>query len=299
MNKAGIRLTPGMHRPRLHDLRHTFAVRALSRLAPWAVHTGKHMVALATYMGHVNVFATYWYLEATADLIRGDVRGRRRNVPVRWSAIMTLIAPFIETFLFETLSRHRGVQPAHMQLLCLQFPALPSVISGRISKFPPSTLTLEQLDSGLISAFLEYLEDRNRKMRRKPAMSVWRQSIPFSTSWNIGSLRPWSKSAVYWQFLSRNRYSPGSFSLAREFQALLDAGDPTIFDEIRNSAMLHLAVCAGLRVSELTGLRTPNVDVPSMSIRILGKGRRERMSPPLEAYRRRLFPLGSQCVERS
>ena len=28
------------------------------------------MVALATYMGHVNIYATYWYLEATADLMR-------------------------------------------------------------------------------------------------------------------------------------------------------------------------------------------------------------------------------------
>ena len=32
--------------------------------------SGAHMVALATYMGHVNIYATYWYLEATADLMR-------------------------------------------------------------------------------------------------------------------------------------------------------------------------------------------------------------------------------------
>ena len=29
-----------------------------------------HMAALSTYMGHVNIYATYWYLEATADLMR-------------------------------------------------------------------------------------------------------------------------------------------------------------------------------------------------------------------------------------
>jgi hypothetical protein len=28
------------------------------------------MAALSTYMGHVNIYATYWYLEATADLMR-------------------------------------------------------------------------------------------------------------------------------------------------------------------------------------------------------------------------------------
>jgi hypothetical protein len=27
------------------------------------------MVALAAYLGHVNIYATYWYLEATADLL--------------------------------------------------------------------------------------------------------------------------------------------------------------------------------------------------------------------------------------
>ena len=39
-----------------------------------------------------------------------------------------------------------------------------------------------------------------------------------------------------------------------EVQALLDAPDPATREGIRDRAMLHLAVCAGLRVSELTGL---------------------------------------------
>ena len=57
-------------RPRLHDLRHTFAVRALQGSPADRSRTGAHMAALATYMGHVNIYATYWYLEATADLMR-------------------------------------------------------------------------------------------------------------------------------------------------------------------------------------------------------------------------------------
>ena len=57
-------------RPRLHDLRHTFAVRALQGSPADRSRSGMHMVALATYMGHVNIYATYWYLEATADLMR-------------------------------------------------------------------------------------------------------------------------------------------------------------------------------------------------------------------------------------
>jgi site-specific recombinase XerC len=43
--------------------------------------------------------------------------------------------------------------------------------------------------------------------------------------------------------------------------------------------MLHLAVCAGLRVSELTGLRLDDLAPQSASIRVRGKGRRERALP--------------------
>lgn len=69
VGKAGIRSRSG-RRPRLHDLRHTFAVRALQGSPTGRGRCGAHMVALATYMGHVNIYATYWYLEATADLLR-------------------------------------------------------------------------------------------------------------------------------------------------------------------------------------------------------------------------------------
>ena len=60
---------------------------------------------------------------------------------------------------------------------------------------------------------------------------------------------------------------------------MLDAPDPATRDGIRDRAMLHLAVCAGLRVSELTGLKLEDIDLSSMSISVLGKGRRERTLP--------------------
>ena len=60
---------------------------------------------------------------------------------------------------------------------------------------------------------------------------------------------------------------------------MLDAPDPATRDGIRDRAMLHLAVCAGLRVSELTGLKLEDIDLSSMSIRVLGKGRRQRALP--------------------
>lgn len=55
--------------PRLHDMRHSFAVRALESSPPGRQRIGQHLVALATYLGHVNIDATYWYLETTPELL--------------------------------------------------------------------------------------------------------------------------------------------------------------------------------------------------------------------------------------
>jgi len=54
-------------RPRLHCLRHTFAVRALEASSSTTI--AEHQLALATYLGHATVASTYWYLEATPRLL--------------------------------------------------------------------------------------------------------------------------------------------------------------------------------------------------------------------------------------
>lgn len=70
---------------------------------------------------------------------------------------MTPIAPHIEAFLRENLSPPR-YRPTHTRFLWVQLPAAVSAGLG----VTPSSLALEQLDSGLVSAFLEYLEDTRR-----------------------------------------------------------------------------------------------------------------------------------------
>ena len=69
--RVGLRAGTGEPGPRLHDLRHSFAVRALERtLATGQRDVGRHMLALSTYLGHANPADTYWYLEATPVLLR-------------------------------------------------------------------------------------------------------------------------------------------------------------------------------------------------------------------------------------
>jgi integrase/recombinase XerD len=56
--------------PRIHELRHTFAARALESCPTGRRSIGQHMLALATYMGHVNIDSTFWYLNATPGLMQ-------------------------------------------------------------------------------------------------------------------------------------------------------------------------------------------------------------------------------------
>jgi integrase/recombinase XerD len=74
LTAAGIPRTPGLRRPRLIDLRHTFAVRALEASPETREAIGRHTLALTTYMGHTCVASTYWYLETTPQLMTDIAR---------------------------------------------------------------------------------------------------------------------------------------------------------------------------------------------------------------------------------
>lgn len=70
LEKVGLPRGPGLPRPTIHSLRHSFAVRALETCPDSRDRITKHMLALSTYLGHSSVANTYWYLEATPDLMR-------------------------------------------------------------------------------------------------------------------------------------------------------------------------------------------------------------------------------------
>jgi integrase/recombinase XerD len=70
IEKIGFPHGPGLPRPTLHSLRHTFAVRALETCPDGRDRITKHMLGLSTYLGHSKVEFTYWYLQATPNLMR-------------------------------------------------------------------------------------------------------------------------------------------------------------------------------------------------------------------------------------
>jgi integrase len=56
-------------RPRIHDLRHSFAVNTIRRWYEAGLDVEPRLPSLSTYLGHVGPSATYWYLTATSDLM--------------------------------------------------------------------------------------------------------------------------------------------------------------------------------------------------------------------------------------
>jgi integrase len=58
-----------MPRPRIHDLRHTFACHRLRDWYDQGVDVSARIASLATYLGHAHVTDTYWYLTGSPDLL--------------------------------------------------------------------------------------------------------------------------------------------------------------------------------------------------------------------------------------
>jgi integrase len=56
-------------RPRIHDLRHTFAVRTLIDWYWAGLDVERQLPILSTYLGHVSPSSTYWYLSAVPELL--------------------------------------------------------------------------------------------------------------------------------------------------------------------------------------------------------------------------------------
>jgi integrase len=75
VNDCQLPLAPGCRAPRLHDMRHRFAVNSLIDAHQQGVDVDARIATLANYLGHVDPSNTYWYLTASPQLMR-TVRDR-------------------------------------------------------------------------------------------------------------------------------------------------------------------------------------------------------------------------------
>lgn len=78
----GLRGATASHGPRLHDFRHRFAVRVLTQWYEAGEDAARQLPVLSTYLGHVCVQDTYWYLSAWPELMTQAMLRLER----RWGA---------------------------------------------------------------------------------------------------------------------------------------------------------------------------------------------------------------------
>ena len=192
---------------------------------------------------------------------------------------MTPIAPLICDFLRHYLPEERGFSPHTCDSYAHAFRLLFIFAAERLG-IRPSGLHLEQLDVQLIVAFLTHFE-------------VDRGGSPASRNVRLAAVKSFMRYVEY--------RHPAALNQARqilaiptkrhdqplirhltmdEINAILDAPDITTRLGIRDRAMLHLCFAAALRVSELVTAQVADLSLRgTASLRVQGKGRRERCLP--------------------
>ena len=192
---------------------------------------------------------------------------------------MTLLAPHVTAFLHERLPRERRASPHTCDAYAYAFQLL-LVFAAKRLRTRPSALMLEQIDVQLVLAFLEHLESaRGNSSRTRNARLAAIKSFARFVEYRV----PGSVQQVHCLLAIPSKKTDEKlvgYLTREEMQAVLDAPDPRSRVGTRDLAMLHLAFAAGLRVSELVGLRLDEVVLqPQPSIHVRGKGRRERVLP--------------------
>jgi len=192
---------------------------------------------------------------------------------------MTSLATHVSVFLRERLPLERRASERTCETYALAL-RLFFEFTARELRMQPSSLRLEHLNAPRVQAFLEHLEKE-------------RHNSPGTRNVRLAAIRAFMRFIEYrepaaLEQAQRIRAIPTKRTETRlvnhlsceEMQALLDAPSPHTRDGIRDRAMLYLGYSAGLRVSELVGLRMKNLAFsPHPCVYVLGKGRRERALP--------------------
>jgi integrase/recombinase XerD len=191
---------------------------------------------------------------------------------------MTDIAPHITAFFRERLERERAVSPNTRSTYAYAFQLLFEFASRKLD-VRPSALQLEQLDARLVLGFLEDLQvTRSNGARTRNARLTAIKSFMHFIEYRVPSALEQVRQILSIPLMKTDIRLVNHFT-AEECKAILDAPDPSTRIGIRDRTMIHVAMTAGLRVSELVALRLDDVSFQSryIDIHVRGKGRKERI----------------------
>ena len=192
---------------------------------------------------------------------------------------MTPVAPLMTRFLREHMPAERGYSSHTCETYAHAFRLLFLFASERF-RTPPSQLQLEQLDAALMLDFLTHLEQQRgngaaTRNARLAAIKAFMRYVELKVPSALAQ-------ACQIHAIPEKRHDQALIQhlTMGEVRAILNAPNVTTRLGIRDRAMLHLCFAGALRVSELVELPLVNVSLQgTASIRVMGKGRRERCLP--------------------
>jgi len=185
----------------------------------------------------------------------------------------------LQRFFVERLVQQFQASPRTVAAYRDTFRLLLAFAHRRLKK-RPSDLTLEDLRPAFILDFLSYLEvERHNSVRSRNARFAAIRSFMDYVAFQEPTAVALARSVLA---VPMKRFEqPLIGFLSREhIQAILDAPDPNTWTGQRDRVMLTTLYNTGARVSELIGMRIADLVLePSASVRIRGKGRKERSVP--------------------
>jgi integrase/recombinase XerD len=78
--QIGLRNSFDSYGPRIHDIRHSFAVRTLLNWYREGININKKIILLSTYLGHKKPTDTYWYITGTPELLAQAMTRLEKNI---------------------------------------------------------------------------------------------------------------------------------------------------------------------------------------------------------------------------
>lgn len=195
---------------------------------------------------------------------------------------MTPLAPHLSAFFNQRLPSEMNASENTRAAYSYAFQLLLPFASKRC-KLEPSALSLEQIDAPLVLDFLTHLEieRKNGPSTRNARLAAIKSFFRF-VQYRVPSALD-QVVRIFAIPIKKTDTKLVPYLNLEEEKAVLDAPDPSTRQGIRDRAMLLLGFRAGLRVSEIVGLRVDQVSLDgTASILVHGKGRRQR-SLPLDA----------------
>lgn len=185
----------------------------------------------------------------------------------------------LQQFFIQRLIQQRQASPHTVLAYRDTFRLLLTFAHRQLGKHP-SELALEDLNATLVLDFLHHLEaERHNSVRSRNARFAAIRSFMEYVAFQEPSALATVQSVLA---IPMKRFEqPLIGFLSREHMtAILDAPDRNSAIGQRDRVMLAMLYNTGARVSELIGMRVDDLELgPSASVRIRGKGRKERLTP--------------------